>query len=285
MNEKQFNNKVTKIARLMSLESKVNIVGSAKVKRSIFYSDYDSFSTVKGKNENMIYNHFKSVFEIIGSSDNTIITDFKMGENAKGDPLRWDYEAIKRRENNGITFDDAIKQKSMIKMDVVTLLNGRFIEITEVYNIYIDGSSNADYSKENVRHELMHDMQEHIKEGNFMKALKRRYSLLNLDNKNKEVREKLIDYFNSPIGLLNRSKSDLETMLTVIQSPKFDIDEIRNSLQMLKEAISAFPVENKLEEISKLKTKQNMKVPIYKQILRLKEFINKHAENMFRQKF
>jgi hypothetical protein len=118
-----------------------------------------------------------------------------------------------------------------------------------------------------------------------MKALKRRYSLLNLDNKNKVEREKLVDYFNSPIGLLNRCKSDLETMLTVIQSPKFDIDEIRNSLQTLKEQISAFPVENKLEEISKLKTKQNMKVPIYKQILRLKEFINKHAENMFRQKF
>ena len=41
----------------------------------------------------------------------------------------------------------------------------------------------------------------------------------------------MIDYFNSPIGLLNRSKSDLETLLTVIESPKFDIDEIRNSLQ------------------------------------------------------
>jgi prefoldin subunit 5 len=118
-----------------------------------------------------------------------------------------------------------------------------------------------------------------------MKALKRKYSLLNLDNKNKPRREKLIDYFNSPIGLLNRSKSDLETMLTVIQSPKFDIDEIRESLQMLKEQISAFPVENTLEEISKLKNKQNMKVPIYKQILRLKEFVNKNAENMFRQKF
>jgi hypothetical protein len=281
--EKQYNKNITKIAKIMSLESKVNIVGSAKVKRSIFYSDYDSFSTIKGKNENMIYNHFKSVFDIIGKSENTIITDFKMGENAKGDPLRWTYEEIKRRENNGITFEDALKQKSMIKMDVVTLLNGRFIEITEVYNIYIDGSSNADYTKENVRHELMHDMQEQIKEGNYMKALKRRYSLLNLDNKNKAEREKLIDYFNSPIGLLNRSKSDLETMLTVIQSKKFDIDEIRNSLQMLKEQISAFPVENNLEMISKLKNKQNMKVPIYKQILRLKEFINKHAQNMFRR--
>ena len=126
-------------------------------------------------------------------------------------------------------------------------------------------------------------MKKHIKDGNYMKALKRKYSLLNLDNNNKAVREKLIDYFNSPIGLLNRSKSDLETMLTVIQSKKFDIDEIRNSLQLLKEQISAFSVENNLEQISLLKTKQNMKVPIYKQIMRLKEFINKHAENTFRR--
>ena len=170
-------------------------------------------------------------------------------------------------------------------MDIVTHLNGRFIMITEVYNIFIDGESNSDYSKENIKHELMHDMIEQIEEGNYMKALKRRYSLLNLENKNKALREKLIDYFNSPVGLLNRSKSDLETMLTVIQSPKYDIDEIRNSLQMLKEIISAFPVENNLKMISKLKTKQNMKVPIYKMILRLREFINKHAENMFRQKF
>ena len=242
MNEKQYNNYIKKIVKLMSMESKVNIVGSAKIKRNIYYSDYDSFSTVKGKNENMIYNHFRSVFEIIKNSENTIITDFKLGENEKGEPLRWTYEEIKKRENNGITFEMALKQKSMIKMDIVVLLNSRFIEITEVYNIYIDGSSNVDYSKENIMKELIDDMIEQIKEGNIMKALKRKYSILNLDNKDEAVREKLIDYFNSPIGLLNRSKLDLETLLIVIESPKFDIDEIRNSLQMLKEIISAFPV-------------------------------------------
>jgi len=281
MNEKQYNNNIKKIVKLMSMESKVNIVGSAKIRRNIYYNDYDSFSTVKGKNENMIYNHFKSVFEIIRNSENTIITDFKLGENSKGEPLRWTYEEIKRKENNGITFDDAIKQKSMIKMDIVTLLNGRFIEITEVYNIYIDGESNSDYSIDNVRKELTDDMKKMIKEGNLMKALKRKYSLLNLDNKNKAVREKLIDYFNSPIGLLNRCKSDLETLLIVIESPKFDIDEIRNSLQLLKESISAFPVENNLEMISMMKTKDKMKVPIYKMINILKMYINKHAKNMF----
>jgi hypothetical protein len=88
--------------------------------------------TVKGKTKNIIYNNFMSVFEIIKSVDNTIITDFKMGKNSKGEPLRWDYMAMKRKENNGITFDDAINQKSIIKIDIVTLLNGRFIEISEV---------------------------------------------------------------------------------------------------------------------------------------------------------
>ena len=52
---------------------------------------------------------------------------------------------------------------------------------------------------------------------------------------------------------------------------------------MLKEIISAFTVEKNLEEISKLKIKDKMKVPIYKMILRLKEFINKHAQNMFKR--
>ena len=127
-------------------------------------------------------------------------------------------------------------------------------------------------------------MNELIKEGNIMKALKRKYSILNLDNKDKAVREKLIDYFNSPIGLLNRSNSDLETMLTVIESPKFDIDEIRNSLQMLKEIISSFPVENNLEMISMMKTKELMKIPIYKQINILKMYINKHAQKIFLEK-
>ena len=106
------------------MESKINIVGSAKIKRNIYAADYDSFETV-------IYNHFKSVFQRIKKSENTIITDFKLGE-FRGKALRWDNEAIKRRENNGIIFDDALKQKSIIKMDIVTLLNGRFIERTEV---------------------------------------------------------------------------------------------------------------------------------------------------------
>jgi len=282
MNQKEYNNKINKLSRLMSLESKVNIVGSAKIKRSIYYSDYDNFETVSGKSINLIYQHFRSVFELIRGSDNTTITDFKLGE-LKGEPLRWEYEHIKNRSNNGVSFDDAIKQKSIIKMDVVTLLNGRFIEISEVYNVFLDGKSNFNYSKNNVIKEIEQDYNKQINDGNFMKALKRKFSLLNLQNKNKAVRDRLIEYFNSPIGLLNRCASDLATMLLVISHKKFDIDEIRGSLQMLKEQISSFPVENNLEKISNLKTKGQMTKPIYKQILILKKYINRDAENVLRR--
>ena len=49
MVKKEFHNKIIKINKLMSLESKVNIIGSAAVRRNLYYSDYDSFETVKGK--------------------------------------------------------------------------------------------------------------------------------------------------------------------------------------------------------------------------------------------
>ena len=286
MVKKEFHNKIIKINKLMSLKSKVNVVGSAAVSKSVFYGDYDSFETVKGKNINTIYNHFKSLFEIINDSENTVISDFKLG-TLKGEPLRWTYEHIKNRNNNGVSFEDALRQKGMIKLDIITLLNGRFIEISEVYNIYLDGSSNYDASKESIMSDIQKEMNDHLRDGNYMKVLKRFYSLKKLEdeNKYKYMLNNLVDYFNSPIGLLYRCKSDLETILIVIDSYKFDLEEIRNSLQYLKEIISAFPVENNLNNISLLKTKEEMKLPIHKQILILKRFINKDSEKIIRYYF
>jgi hypothetical protein len=63
----------------MSLESKINIVGSANVKRNLYYSDYDLFEDVRGTSEQLIYNHFRALFDIIKTSNNSVITDFKCG--------------------------------------------------------------------------------------------------------------------------------------------------------------------------------------------------------------
>ena len=56
---KQYNEAVVSIGKIMSLESKVNVVGSASIKRSVYYSDYDLFENVYGKSDRAVYNHFR----------------------------------------------------------------------------------------------------------------------------------------------------------------------------------------------------------------------------------
>ena len=237
---KLFNNKIKNIGQIMSLESKANVVGSASIKRSIYYSDYDLFESVNNKSSAMVYNHFKAVFNIIKSSPNVVVSDFKCGHGENGKPLRWDFSEINAGVNNGVTFEEALEQKSIIKIDIIALVSSRFVEISEVYNIKIKGSTNMDYSKENVIKNIVEEYKDMVKGGNFMKSLKKMYSIIRLKDPNDKTLNLLLDYFNSPIGLLYRCKADLETIEMILNYTKFSIEAIKESLQTLKEQISAF---------------------------------------------
>jgi hypothetical protein len=72
-------------------------------------------------------------------------------------------------------------------------------------------------------------------------------------------------------------------MLLVLDSAKYNLTEIRESLQLLKETISAFPVVNDLEEISKKKKKNEMKPLLRRQIRTLKKYINEQAKQFINQ--
>jgi hypothetical protein len=157
-------------------------------------------------------------------------------------------------------------------------INSRFIEISEVYNINLDGEPNMDYSTDEVLKELTTDYKDYVKEGNYMKALKRMFSIIKMKNPQDKKLVKLADYFNSPIGLLYRCKSDLETIDTILYYNKFSLDQVRDSFQMLKEVISAFDVQNDIESISLLKSKDKMRLPLKKQIRIIKDFVNRNAK-------
>jgi hypothetical protein len=275
---KLFNNKVSQIGSIMSLESKVNVVGSASIQRSIYYSDYDLFETIQNKTSSVILNHFRSVFNIIKSAPNTVISDFKCGSSPNGFPLRWDYSEIHSGINNGVSFDEAIQQKGIIKLDIISFINGRFVEITEVYNVKMNGKSNMDYTNEEVVKSITADYKDEVKKLNFMKALKKMYSISKLINNKDPLLDILVNYFNSPIGLLYRCKADLETILTILSYNKFELKDIIESLQTLKEQISAFPVNNDIEKISKIKLKADMKTQLKKQIQNINDFVNRDAK-------
>ena len=84
-------------------------------------------------------------------------------------------------ENNDVSFFEAVRHKSIIELDIIMFINSRFIEISEVYNINLDGEPNMDYSTE-VLNELSADYKDYVKEGNYMKALKRMFSIIKMKN-------------------------------------------------------------------------------------------------------
>ena len=117
--------------------------------------------------------------------------------------------------NNGYTLEEAMTHEGMIKLDLVAFINSRFIEISEVYNITLNKKSNMNYSKSEVLKELNSEYIDLVKDDNYMKALKRMFSIIKSNNPKDKKLDILINYFNSPIGLLYRCKADLET-ITII---------------------------------------------------------------------
>lgn len=279
MNGKKYHKNINKIGKMMAVvESKNRIVGSASIKSNIYYSDYDFFEKVNEVSEKDIYQHFRDMFIQVSNRENMIVSDLKCGVNSNGEPIRWNQQQILRNDNNGLSFEECIKHKGIVKIDIIYLLNSRFIELTNVYQIVIDGESNMDYSVEQIVEEITDEYKQKIKEGNYFKSLKKLYSIMKITNPSDLRLEKLLNYFNSPIGLLYRCKSDLETLLVAINSSEFDLNEVKNSMEMIKELISAFPVENIIDEIVIKKAKNDMMKPLHKQIRLIVDVLNRDAK-------
>lgn len=268
---RKFTDDKKKLFNLVSISDKFRIEGSSNIPKIINYGDIDLLDIAKNKTPKEILKHFISVFKDIEKNNDVVITDFKCGKK-NGSPLRWTYNDLKKGSNNGVSFYDALNMESTIKLDIVKDDNGRFLEITTVYDF---GTNYIEISDEEFIKGLVEDYKEQIKEKNYFKALKRLFLIMKVtDKKNKNI-DKLIDYFNEPVGFLYRLKSDLETTLLVID--KFPIDDVKNNLDNIKESLSSFNIKNYLIDIKK-KTKKQIEMNITKQIKVVKEELNKDVK-------
>jgi len=68
-------------------------------------------------------------FDIMKTSYNSVITDFKCRICIKNKSLRWDYSYIMKEDNNYVSFFEAVRQKGIIELDIVLFINLIFIEI------------------------------------------------------------------------------------------------------------------------------------------------------------
>ena len=91
-------------------------------------------------------------------------------DDKNNESLKWSYEKLLREKDE---FIKSIRLKpSTIKLDIAYLLNGIFVEITEVYFLDIGGFKTYETNMLNsssIKSALQNEFHEQVKEGNFFK--------------------------------------------------------------------------------------------------------------------
>jgi len=247
-----YNNSLRNVMNLMSITRKYKIVGSANLRTSEFIQDYDLNSMFNAKgNEKKILDSltakFKNIFRDAYKNPALYITELKAGFDptySKNDDrfkLKWNKTDIKNGYKilgNGTKkfFQDCLFDKTRMKLDLIYLLNGEFVEMSEIYRLNINGKKN--YENTDIEEELKKEISKYKKEGNYFKTLKRQFSLLKLKNKNTE---EYIKIFNGQAGLLNNLINQLKIIQNIciqtFRKPK--LQEIRGNLQTVKQELSS----------------------------------------------
>ena len=278
-NIESFNNNLKEVFAKMSINTKYKIVGSSNILPNIFSTDYDlnnfyekpkSGEDISFQEKETIYENlflfFQHLFKACKRDKNLFIIDFKCGKKAlpfslRASPggdrtprlgeepqednvaIRWEYKDLMKGEKDGVNFIDALKQKSRIKLDIVYHLNGEFIEVSEIYYIAVGDIKNyndVDFESKNIILELKKDIDLYKKEHNFMKVLKRKYSLFKQEKTKEALQEKLLGFFNSSVGILYKSVSDLKTIILLKEQTFRHVkdDDLFQFQQIIKQRLS-----------------------------------------------
>ena len=266
----ELNNTIGSIAHKFAIQNKLKLLGSNSYKGLLFSSDYDFTSDIT-EPITALATHFQQLFS---KPLPFIFLDFKAGLD-NGDKIRWTpkdlakgYVILHKQKK---TLEEALKDNTIIKLDYAVKLGNSFFENSIIFY--------TKYQTESKKNEIENELEEEITEfskDNSMKSLKRLFSLLKLQNKNKPLQQKLITFFNSDVGLANKIKNDLELLELIISKHKLSLEEIIETTQMIKERLGSIAWINP-NEFNKI-TKSNYKQIIKKEIEYIRSRINPIAK-------
>ena len=254
-NINDFNEKIVNVFNLLTLAGEYRIIGSASLKKIKYSSDYDLDELFEKKKDSKnllhhIYMLFLEKFKEAKQDENKFITDFKCGMDTNGEPLRWDFNDMKKGykildDGRKMTFDECLLIKATIKMDMIVLIDGVFTEFSENYYLKLGNDGNFfphDISKEHILNQLLYSYDEYMNvDENYLKGLKRifAYKLLENEKHNYKDLKKMIIFFNSNIGIGNKARADLDILLLILEQQfrKPKMDDIKNNLKIIENNI------------------------------------------------
>ncbi len=162
--------------------------------------------------------------------------------------LRWKPADIKRGwvkmiDGKKKYLKDAVLDKTTLKIDLLGKVGNQFVEISENYTIKTkDGKNNKVKQSQKEMEEDFEDEITYYSRKDSFKALKRLFSLLQLDGKEKHKKalDQMVEFFNSQVGYLNKIRNELKILEQVLTQDfrKVKWEDVEENLQFIKEQIS-----------------------------------------------
>ena len=205
------------IIKKLSLSKNIELIGSNSLNTIIYKTDFDLQENIKIKTikDYLKYvSKFQQMFTSFQKSDTIYITDFKSGYY-KTKPVRWDYSDIM---NGFKIIDDIVTinlvdtlqlQNNKIKIDLIALIKGQFVEFSCNYYFHKNEIDVADIYKS-----LLLDVNKYYHSKKFMKMLKRLLSYRLIRN---ESVDDIVNFLNSEAGKLYQFQHHLDIILFVIE--------------------------------------------------------------------
>jgi hypothetical protein len=219
--------------------------------------------------QNDIYSiSFGNYHYLIGSgSIQSLIynSDFDINEKIIVKDLKSHIHELKKQQNIWIT--SVHNTKEYIQINTICNINNLLLDVNDTIFVH------SQPTKKQKEITLKEDIHKFIKEGDYLKAIKRLYTFLSLSpKKNIGMISILTEFLNSNIGLLQSIINQLDIISKFVKVEKNRNDLVFNNLEMSKYKLSKIYVVEiedylynmfNLTEINKLKSILIKKVQIY----------------------
>jgi len=269
------NNEIGDIAHKFSIQHKLKLLGSNSYRGILYGSDYDFVSKITEPMKALS----KHLQELFSKPLPFLFLDFKAGiDPTKEDgKMRWSPKDLSNGYNKNKSLEDALKENMLIKLDYAIQIGNSFLENSIIFYTRYQSQK----TKKEIEKDLDNDVTKYTKKENSMKALKRLYSLLRLQNTNEKLQQKLVHFFNSDVGLANKIANDLELLLLILEKHKLPFQQVVQTTQMIKERLSTISWINKIEIFNQI-TPTNYKKILQKEVDYLRSKINPLAKTFLK---
>lgn len=222
---------VEQLLQGLCLNGELEVIGSYPeyLKGKLKYpNDIDLQEYVKVKDAQSAYQMMRGLLmrlrnpirDPIQEEPEVYVVDIKAGRAVTGNPRKWTYW-----EFVGVPQPQIFHQKALVKLDLVLVDEHHlFKEISVNYYFEIEQETHENptnfytFTPREVRDSIILDIQKLLHEGNYFKAMKRRYTLAKMNKADQRTLGLYVGVMNSPLGYLYQQASRLAMIMSLIEN-------------------------------------------------------------------